>query len=683
MSDKQKQVWWAAGACLIATGVIAGALWSGAIDFSQEGGASVSPIEAPKPAAKGQQATAQQGPAPAVAFAMPACGEEPVASPRVQGKPEARGSAQRGLDFLAREAVRWQESHQCYGCHVQAVTVEAFSVGYKHQYKVPERDFKEVLRGMLDLNGGSHLEGGLGHSSPSIGQAAKIMGSAAFARYDELVDNKLQQELLLEARGVLALQQPSGAVQSTWVNPPVGTGDTQYTAEAIITWKQAYERSADDQWLTAIQRAEDYLHGVVASWPQQGPAQLQEINYATMGLLAAGVSPSEDVMVRLADLLKARQQRDGGWSLEGTALQGTQASGSGALATGQALYTLRLLGYTEAEPVIDRGTDWLIKHQQEGGGWSAQGFGKAEAMWAVLGLVSVDVLTVSVDGLRDGQRVQGKQQVAVQARDNQGGGVAKIEVMVDDLRVYGACGAQLAWSWDTGGLAQGKHVVDIRATNARGEVSRRRFEVYAGDVFLTQVGSRYTGGQTEVSLRNIGDTDQDSQVKLEIFEATQEDGVEKAGRKLRTLDQQGQQGAQSFLWDGKDEGGAAGSGERYMARLSLVDKKTGEVRQTTEQVFVHASAQAQAQNYAQIQGAIELPNDEAAANVELELVDQEGNVVQRTWSTRSGNYRFRNVAGEGKKFKVRARKEGFVATSGLLEARPAAAPRADMKLMVK
>jgi hypothetical protein len=32
-----------------------------------------------------------------------------------------RGSAQKGLNFLGDDTVRWQKSNNCYGCHVQAV----------------------------------------------------------------------------------------------------------------------------------------------------------------------------------------------------------------------------------------------------------------------------------------------------------------------------------------------------------------------------------------------------------------------------------------------------------------------------------------------------------------------------------------------------------------------------------
>src|SRR5688572_24675061 len=61
-----------------------------------------------------------------------------------------RDAAQKGLDFLASDTVRWQQSNQCYGCHVQAVTLQAMSVGRHNQYTVEEKALDVVLAGITD-----------------------------------------------------------------------------------------------------------------------------------------------------------------------------------------------------------------------------------------------------------------------------------------------------------------------------------------------------------------------------------------------------------------------------------------------------------------------------------------------------------------------------------------------------
>src|SRR5262249_31886332 len=156
------------------------------------------------------------------------------------------------------------------------------------------------------------------------------------------------------------------------------------------------------------------------------------------------------------------------------------------------LYALRLAGHGDGEPAIERGTAWLVKHQGEDGAWrtatSRQGGAeKGEGMWAVLGLVSMDVTSIAVNGVVDGQHVVPNMQIAVEAKDNAAGGVKKIELFVDDRAAPGAaaCAGRLSYVWKTDGLAEGKHILDVVATNEKGQVSRRRFDVYAGNVFMT------------------------------------------------------------------------------------------------------------------------------------------------------------------------------------------------------
>src|SRR5207302_1632048 len=148
------------------------------------------------------------------------------------------------------------------------------------------------------------------------------------------------------------------------------------------------------------------------------------------------------------------------------------------------LYALRQAGHGDGEIAIDHGSAWLVAHQGKDGAWHTYksnqgGADKGEAMWAVLGLVAMDVTSVAVDGLVDGQHVAPTMKIAIEARDNQAGGVAKIEMFVDDRPLAGACASKLEHAWKTAGLADGKHTIDIIATNSKNQTSKRHFEVYA------------------------------------------------------------------------------------------------------------------------------------------------------------------------------------------------------------
>ncbi len=638
---------------------------------------------APKAAEKSKDNAAKEDAAPkgpqAIKMTPGKSASKGPAPTATKGNPKAREAAQKGLNFLAKEAVAWQSQHNCYGCHVQAVTVEALSVGFHNQYEIKQADFDTILDGMLTKNGGSRTAAKLGHSSPSIAEAAKVLGAAAFARYDALVNQNVKDDLLMVAEQILQYQKPDGSVVVGWQRAPVATGTPQSTAQAMIVWKQAYDRTADDQWLTAVQRSEDYLHGVISGWRKSPPGSIQEINYAAMGLLAAGVGNTEKVMTNLTQKLLGMQTKDGSWGSTGAG----HGRVSEAFATGQTLYTLRLLGMTDKDNAVDKGTQWLIKHQKGDGGWSHEGFGKAEAMWAVLGLVSTDVLTIAVNNLKSGQHVDGTHRFAVAAKDNKGQGVRQVQVFVDDILVAGDCSGELKHGLDTRVLAEGKHLVRVEATNAAGEVSRRVFEVYSGDVFMTQMGSRYEGGGTAITLRNIAPTKMKNTVEVEIYTLKKDAAAPTADKRIKAFKLNGEQGAMRFFWDGKDDAGQAQGGGKYLARVVLRDG-AGEVRQSEDMAFVHDTAEAQRAEWGQVQGQLNFEDGDMAANAEVELLDDEGNVVDKVWTTNQGNYRFRNVDSK-RKYRVRVRKKGFkAAESKEFAPAPAAAPvEADMELIAE
>src|SRR5262249_46503539 len=171
----------------------------------------------------------------------------------------------------------------------------------------------------------------------------------AWARYDMWI--KSSDELLKYAAELLTLQRQDGSVPDDDARLPVTGGTMHTTYQAMQTWRQAYARTADDKWLTPLRKAERYLAGQSSHWTARTDGYLQNVNFALLGLVAAGVGPGEDSSLRLQRLLLARQNQDGGWGLD--------PQKSDALATGQTLYALRLAGHGDGESAIDRGTTWL------------------------------------------------------------------------------------------------------------------------------------------------------------------------------------------------------------------------------------------------------------------------------------------------------------------------------------
>jgi squalene-hopene/tetraprenyl-beta-curcumene cyclase len=588
-----------------------------------------------------------------------------------------RAAAQRGLAFLAQDTVAWQQGHNCYGCHVQAVTLDAMIVGRRNSFDVDEEAFREVLRGMLDIPGGAR--GPVGFSvqdNPThLIETSRSFGGAALAEYDEHVGPELQEELVQTAELLLEYQDEDGSVRSTDRRPPVVAGLMQSTTQAARTWRQAHARTADDRWLLPIANAEAFIRTRASQLTDEGQTYLQDLSYAIIGLLAAGATPSEDVVSLLANALRERQNDDGGWGF-------TPDEPSDAFATGQALYVLKRLGTTDSDEVVSRATGWLVEVQQPDGSWSTGGDRRGEAMWAVMGLVSIDVLTIGVDGVSDGTHTTAALPIRVHAVDARGEPAASIELRVDDVPVHRTCGGELRFELDAPALGTGAHQIDVVATDARGKASRRRISIYTGEHYLIRVGSRFVDGATRFSLRNVAPAAVEGRVRLSVFRSEERDGRHVRGQRVHRRATPAAEGAMSFSWDGG--AGASSDAEtaqrgRYIAELAYVDAR-GRVRQTVEVPFVHDTEEAQHAQFGHVAGRIEF--DEAdVSGAEVELLDERGNVVQRATTTRSGQYRFRNV--DGGRYRVRVNRRGFRSAETEVDAAPATAAEAPaMNLML-
>lgn len=579
-----------------------------------------------------------------------------------QSDAKAREAAHKGFTYLAGASTEWTKRNNCFGCHVQAVTMEALTAAKYFQYDVRPADLKEMARALkLGVTAGGH----------STGVAFE---GAAWARFDKFIDDSETKELLKYADELMRLQAEDGAIQDDDARLPVTGGTMQTTYQAAQTWRQAYARTANDKYLSPMRKAERFLTRKAEGWKDAKSVYVQDLSFALLGLASAGVTRSEPASKRLQDLLLARQNHDGGWALDG--------KNSDAFATGQAVYTLKMAGFSDADPAVERGLQYLLTRQSPDGAWRTaksgqNGSEKGETMWAVLGLVTVDVASVAVSGLTDGMHVPtGSLVLDASAIDNQSGGIAELSVSIDDTKVATECGPKLRFTWDTSKLSDGKHVVDVVAINGKNKQSRRRFEVFAGNVFLTEVGAVFDerAQQTRVSLRNIADPKAKGRVEVEIWSL--EEKGETPKDKVSVLDAKAEPGAMQLSWDGLDAKKKALPRGRYLAKVLFKDEQ-GAVKQTETALFTHDSELVQRQSFGEVEGNLKLGSlGIGSANTFVDLVDEDGKVLQTVRSTEQGNYRFKSI--KPGNYKVRARKEGYAPREAPVSTKAGTEAKADM-----
>lgn len=559
-----------------------------------------------------------------------------------QGDAKAREAAHKGFTWLAGASIKWTKEHNCFGCHVQAVTMEALTAARHHQYDVDPKDIQAMVAALsMGVTAGGH----------STGVAFE---GAAWARYDKYMDDKQTKQLLQYADELMRIQAEDGSIVDDDARLPITGGTMQTTYQAAQTWRQAFARTANDRYLAPMRKAEQFLTRKSESWKSAEGVYVQDLAFALLGLASAGVTRSEPASVRLQKLILSRQNEDGGWALDGKK--------SDAFATGQAIYTLKVAGYSDADPAIAKGLSFLLGKQSPDGAWRTaksgqHGSEKGETMWAVLGLVTVDVATIAVTGLTDGQHVSDHLALGATALDNQSGGIAELSLSVDDVKLAVECGPKLVFDLDVSKLSAGKHVVDLVAINGKGKQSRRRFEVFAGDVFLTEVGAVFdeASQQTKVSLRNIADPKHEGRVEVEFWSLEEKKDTPKA--RVFVTSVKAEPGAMQVAWDGRDEKKKDLPRGRYLAKVNFKDA-AGKVRQTESALFLHDSDRVQRETYGEVEGNLSLGAlGIGSSNTFVDLVDDDGKVIQTARSTEQGNYRFKNVTPG--KYKVRARKEGY------------------------
>ena len=299
---------------------------------------------------------------------------------------DVNATIDRGLAFLAKDALAWKNEHNCVSCHHAGLVVWSMREAKQRGHAVDEPVLAELTKWVAESG-----DGKTGVPRPAgrpKALNAKAVWFALALGADPEPDAVSRKGLKLLLETVKSDQTENGS-WSSWpeTRPPIfGNSDESMTALATLAVLPAAATGDDSakavrdkgvQWLAETKTDDD---------PQSIAMRL--VLWRRLGRPAEEWEP-------LVQRIKERQNADGGWSQ-------SKDMASDAWATGQALYALAHAGIKPDEPVIARAHAFLIKTQRDDGSWPMTsrpikpgGEGAkslipitgAGSAWAVLGLV--------------------------------------------------------------------------------------------------------------------------------------------------------------------------------------------------------------------------------------------------------------------------------------------------------
>jgi len=293
---------------------------------------------------------------------------------------------ERGLDFLARDAVAWKEEHHCASCHHASLVIYSMREARKLGRTVDEPVLTE-LTSWLARSGNGKFTMTRPDSAPHAASPKAIYFALALAT-DPKPDISTLEGLRLLVATVEDEQLENGS-WSAWpkTRPPMfGNSDASLTALATLALLPA-AAAGDERAAVSRDKAVKWL---ATSAPDD------ELQSVTLKLaLWKRLARPADEWEPLVTYIKTQQHADGGWSQMADMT-------SDAWATGQALYALANAGGRSNDAALARGQAFLIKTQRADGSWAMTsrptepgGQGSvslipitgAGSAWAVLGLV--------------------------------------------------------------------------------------------------------------------------------------------------------------------------------------------------------------------------------------------------------------------------------------------------------
>ena len=277
--------------------------------------------------------------------------------------------------YTEQGAVAWTRGQKCVTCHTNG-TYLALRPSLSGPLGEPSQEVRDLFVKLL-RNGTRQLG-----SSRGLGDSHLIYIARGLAEWDAHVSGELSEDTSLALEQLFKRQLPTGVwkpILESW--PPLESSAFQEATVAAMAVGVApgWLAGLTDQRLKAgVERLKDYFRTVEPPH-DYGRVVLLWASAQLPGLL------EESGKAEIVELIRRKQQADGGWSIRTFARPEQWGDGSRAEKlrnendasnpssdghqTGLAVIALREAGVSAQDPAIRRAVHWILRNQRQSGRW--------------------------------------------------------------------------------------------------------------------------------------------------------------------------------------------------------------------------------------------------------------------------------------------------------------------------
>jgi N-acyl-D-amino-acid deacylase len=266
---------------------------------------------------------------------------DPQSDPVVQ-------AVEKGLSVLERGAKEYPSHQSCFSCHHQTLPLLAMKTSRGAGLRFDEELFRNQVK--LTRQSFAGRQERLAKGEHVGGRAATV----SYGLWTLFIADEAPDDLSAAmATYLLSLQHEDGRWTPPSNRPPLEVSPVSCTVLTAIGLKRFASEDQREKASAAIDRAK--------AWLQTAPLVDQEdLNFAMWGEKL--LDGNQARLLDLRERVLKEQQPDGGW-------RQLPELTSDAYSTGQTLVLLMETGLAATDPAVEKGIQFLLKSQQEGGSW--------------------------------------------------------------------------------------------------------------------------------------------------------------------------------------------------------------------------------------------------------------------------------------------------------------------------